>query len=259
MFDKIYYLISLRCSICYATKRISDMNIIGIETATSRLNAALITADGTVRERHTDSRSSHCELLTGFIMELTADAGITLNDIDLVAVSIGPGSFTGLRIGISTAMGLAYGLGVDTVPVDTLEAIAWHTNGTGKLVCPVIDARRREVYTALYRLTGGIPDIIHEPAAMPVIELSCLISGMEESCTVTGPAAPVFRTTLEKAVTYPLTFTEDDGSLPSAVSIAHLGKLHADRGEAIPPSELEPVYLRRSDAEIARATQCKSH
>ena len=155
-------------------------------------------------------------------------------------------------------MGLAYGLGIDTVPINTLEAIAWNMGEPGTLICPVIDARRQEAYTALYRLTMGIPEIVHEPTALPVAGLSSLIAEMDETCTITGPAVTVFRASLENTISTPLTFIEGDDRLPSALSIARLGLLHAERGERIPSSELEPVYLRRSDAEIARASQCGS-
>ena len=232
------------------------MNILGIETATESLSTALITA-GIVHERNRDSRSSHCELLTGFINDLVEEAGITVKDIEGIAVSLGPGSFTGLRIGISTAMGLAYGLGIKTAGVNTLMGLAWNVAPPGTLVCPLIDAKRSEVYTAIYRMGKDIPDVIMKPAAVPVSKLADIIKLQDEPLTVTGPAAVQFREILEESAGDLLTFVEPAMALPSAVSIAQAGLVIFSRDGGVTPSAIEPVYLRRSDAEIARNNSCK--
>ncbi|MFC1528650.1 tRNA (adenosine(37)-N6)-threonylcarbamoyltransferase complex dimerization subunit type 1 TsaB [Candidatus Latescibacterota bacterium] len=227
------------------------MNILGIETATERLSTALI-KDGTFHERHNDSRLSHCELLTGFISELVTEAGITMNDIEGIAVSLGPGSFTGLRIGISTAMGLAYGLGLKAVGVNTLMGLAWNSAPPGTLVCPLIDAKRSEVYTAIYRTGNDIPDVVIKPAAVPVAKLADMLRLQGEPITVTGPAAGQFRKTLEETAGASLSFVPSEMAQPSAVSIALVGSAMFNRNRGVTPSALKPVYLRRSDAEIAR-------
>jgi len=226
------------------------MIILGIETATDRLGAALI-AGGRVFERHTDSRSSHCELLAGFIGELTAEAGISLADIGGAAVSIGPGSFTGLRIGIATAMGFAYGLGIKTAGIGTLTAIA-ATAPDGALVCPLIDAKRREAYAAVYRIGTGLPEPVAEPAALPVPKLGALLAGLGEPVLLTGPAGAIFRDQLSAATGIDLPIIAGEAAKPSAVSIARLGALAFSRGDAVDPAHLKPLYLRRSDAEILR-------
>jgi len=227
------------------------MNIIGIETATERLGAALIAGEE-VYERHIDSRSSHCELLTGFIADLVKEAGITMNDIYGVSVSVGPGSFTGLRIGIATAMGLAYGLGIKTAGINTLSALAWNAADKGKLVCPLIDAKRSEVYTGIYRTGNYIPHSFIAPAAMSVDKLALKLLSLDEPVTITGPAAEQFRDTIEKVVGSSTVFIAADEAKPSALAIARLGQLMLRSGKGIHPSALQPVYLRRSDAEIAR-------
>lgn len=228
------------------------MTVLGIETATERLSAALITEDRRIFERREDTRSAHCELLAKFITELTGEAGITLDGVEGVAVSVGPGSFTGLRIGIATAMGLAYGLGVETCGIGTLDALAWNTGKREGLVCPLIDARRAEAYTAVFRMGPGRPETVIEPAAVPVARLAALLTGLREPVTVTGPAAHKFRPLLETAGAPPLAFTDPEASKPSAVAVAELGILVFESGGGSGPSELQPVYLRRSDAELAK-------
>ncbi|MCE5251799.1 tRNA (adenosine(37)-N6)-threonylcarbamoyltransferase complex dimerization subunit type 1 TsaB [bacterium] len=233
------------------------MIALGIETATERLSAALIVEGKQAFERHEDSRSSHCELVNGFITELIGEAGISLAEIDFVSVSVGPGSFTGLRIGIATAMGLAYGLGIPTVPVSTLAALAWKADKPGALVCPLIDAKRSEAYTALYRSNPGeTPQTVREPSAVPVKELGDLLAALNEQVTITGPAASLFINSFSDAG---LTFSviPSQEAKPSAVSVAELGLLIFRAGGGINPAALQPVYIRRSDAEIARNTSCE--
>ncbi|MFA6472001.1 MAG: tRNA (adenosine(37)-N6)-threonylcarbamoyltransferase complex dimerization subunit type 1 TsaB [Candidatus Latescibacterota bacterium] len=228
------------------------MVILGIETATERLSASLLLDGSAVLERNEDSRSSHCELLAQFVMELAKEAGIGLPEIDCIAVSVGPGSFTGLRIGIATAMGLAFGLGVETCGVSTLAALAFETGCPGKLVCPLIDAKRSEAYAALYRTGDGFPETVIEPAAIPVTELSALLAGEHEPITITGPGAEKFRPILESAGGKQLTFIDRESAKPSAAAIARLGLLLFKSGESSNPAELKPVYLRRSDAELVK-------
>lgn len=233
------------------------MIILGIETATEQLGAALF-RDNVAYERHTASKTSHCELLTGFIGELAEEAGITFSEIDCVAVSIGPGSFTGLRIGIATAMGFAYGLGIRTAGVSTLMALAWKSAPDGSLVCPVIDAKRKELYIAGYRVhDGAVPDTLVEPCAVPISELPALFDAFHETVYFTGPAATAFRERIE-STGIRCAFPSVPHSRTSAVSIAEIGGLYFNQGASVEPFGLKPLYVRRSDAEIARDSgSCK--
>jgi tRNA threonylcarbamoyladenosine biosynthesis protein TsaB len=228
------------------------MTILGIETATERLCAALLTREGSLFERRTDSRSSHCELIAGFITELSAESGVPLDRIEGIAVSAGPGSFTGLRIGIATAMGIAYGLGIPACGVNTLAALAWNAEGSGVLVCPLIDAKRSEVYAAVYRTGAGIPVAVVEPAAVPISRLAAILDRLGEPVTLTGPAAETFRPILEAAGTPPLAIVPPESAKPSAGAVARLGRLMFASGGGGSPASLSPVYLRRSDAELAK-------
>ena len=228
------------------------MIIIGIETATERLSASILIENEQILERHKDSHSSHCELLTGFILELVNEANITMDEIDCVAVSVGPGSFTGLRIGIATAMGLAYGLGIPACGINTLMGLAWNSVEHGKLICPVIDAKRSEVYTALYRTGDDIPQTVIEPMTLPVSKLAGILLDKNEKVIITGPAAEKFRDMLHESLGKSASFIPPDLAQPSALSIAELGLIHYRLNRSIHPGTLKPVYLRRSDAEIAR-------
>src|SRR3989339_1745968 len=158
------------------------MIILGIETATERLSASLLIENKGIFEHHEDSKTSHCELLTKFILDLSGEAEICVDDINCIAVSTGPGSFTGLRIGMSTAMGIAYGIGVKTCGVNTLMGLAWKKGTPGSIICPVIDAKRSEVYTGLYRISdSGLPAIIHEACVIPVGKFHEIFSETDEN------------------------------------------------------------------------------
>ena len=228
------------------------MTILGIETATEFLSASLLVDGAEPLERSLQSRSSHCELLAGFIMELAEEAGISLNDIGGIAVSTGPGSFTGLRIGIASAMGLAYGLGIKTAPVGTLAALAFDSTVPGSLVCPLIDAKRREVYAGLYRLTDSVPETVIKPSALSLDNLTGLLEKAGEPVIVTGTAVVLLQSDVSSHKLSSLSFIPLPDAAPSAVSVAGLGLHIFEAGGEVEPAMIEPVYLRRSDAEIIR-------
>jgi len=125
--------------------------ILSLETATTNCSVALASDGKVVASRSINSGYSHAEKINVFIQEVIAQAGVTLKDLQAVAVSSGPGSYTGLRIGISTAKGLCYALDIPLISVNTLDAMAQGiTAGKDELIVPMIDARRMEVYSAVY-------------------------------------------------------------------------------------------------------------
>jgi len=134
--------------------------ILQIETATTVCSVALAMDGVVLAYKQIDERNIHAEVITVFIDELVATAGITYHELDAVAVSCGPGSYTGLRIGVSTAKGLCYALDKPLIAIETLEAMAWGAINAAAyideklLLCPMIDARRMEVYTAIFNTSG---------------------------------------------------------------------------------------------------------
>ena len=125
--------------------------ILSLETATTNCSVALASDGKVVASRSINSGYSHSEKINVFIEEVIAQAGVTLKDLQAVAVSSGPGSYTGLRIGISTAKGLCYALDIPLIAINTLDAMAQGFNARkDELIVPMIDARRMEVYSAVY-------------------------------------------------------------------------------------------------------------
>ncbi len=223
------------------------MNILGIDTATGRMSVAIVSGEDAY-ETDSDTPSSHCERLTPTIGALLETAGLAAGDIGLVAVSTGPGSFTGLRIGIATAMGFAWSTGIPAVGVGTLMGLGHRPDSAGMLICPVIDARRSEAYAAVYRAAGCVPECVVEPRAVPLDTLAGILSGFDEPVILTGPAAERFGPVLRKNCNADIRTTPPESSPVSALSVARIGLCLHEQGDSTPPAALKPLYLRRADA-----------
>lgn len=231
------------------------MRILALETATREGSVALRDGDTEV-ERPADLRG------TGVVAAMDAllrETGRRAGEIDAVAVSVGPGSFTGLRIGVAAAQGFCRATGARAVPVGTLDALAaaavgteWGVEGTRLLAS--VDARRGEVYAALYRVGGPAPVREWGPEAVSCAALAERLAGMEPPDGRTpgvlvgdGAAllAPLFPPGADWAAPVRL-------ARPSAAAVARLAAAQAAGGETVGADRLEPVYLRKSDAEIHR-------
>jgi tRNA threonylcarbamoyladenosine biosynthesis protein TsaB len=215
---------------------------------------ALLLPDGALLERDVGRPAAPGERPTGHGRELVpaidalvAEAGIKKTDIGAVAVSVGPGSYTGLRIGVTAAKTLAWALGCDLVAVPTLEALAREAApeapaGTRRLV-PVVDARQREVYAAIFRLDGAEVRRASEDAVEPPAELASRLRGGDH----------VFGTGVARsgeALALPDGATSSDGpTCPRAGTVARMGAERLARGDRIDIHDASPVYLRASEAE----------
>jgi tRNA threonylcarbamoyladenosine biosynthesis protein TsaB len=242
------------------------MRILGIDTALSTASAALIEDGQLVAEKTHSNRASldraavigpkanHAEIILPLIEAVLHQATLSLRDLSGFAVSIGPGSFTGLRIGLSTIKGLAYGLGVPVVGVSTLLANAARVDDFDGLICSFLDARKKEVYAALFRRSGESLTRVTEDVAAGVPAVIGLVGELSGAapCLVIG----------DGAITYGKLFTDELGkrvrlsagdlysSLASAV--ARLSEDQIRQADGSDLGSLVPVYLRASEAELKR-------
>jgi tRNA threonylcarbamoyladenosine biosynthesis protein TsaB len=233
------------------------VKLLAVETATSAGSVALW--DGRrISRADVDLRGAGA---LPAVSELLARERVPAGDIDAVAVSVGPGSFTGVRIGVALAQGFCLGNGAKAVAVGTLEALAesavdtdWGVEGT--LLLPSVDARRGEVYAALYRIAarGEPPARLWGPEPVSLAAFArrfaeLLPSGTEAPGVLLGDGA---------ALLLPMLPARSGWSAPArlgrteAVAVARVGARRAAEGHAVDPGALEPVYLRKSDAEIHR-------
>ncbi|MCD8374530.1 MAG: tRNA (adenosine(37)-N6)-threonylcarbamoyltransferase complex dimerization subunit type 1 TsaB [Oscillospiraceae bacterium] len=225
------------------------MLILGLEASAKAASAAL-TRDGALLAQHFQcSGLTHSRTLLPMTEDLLKNAGLALADVDAVAVSQGPGSFTGVRIGISTAKGLCWGAEKPAVGVSTLEAMAW--NGecapAGSVICCVMDARRSQVYNALFDFRDGRPQRLCEDRAIALEQLGAGLRDMGRLAYVVGDGA-------ELGYNY-LTASGVPAVLapPSVRRQCAFGVCRAAEGrEPKSAAELLPVYLRLSQAERER-------
>lgn len=231
------------------------MKILAIESASLTASVAIVTEDRILAEYTVNHKKTHSETLLPMVERCLSMTDMTMADIDAVAVSAGPGSFTGLRIGASTAKGLAYGADKPIIPVPTLDAMAYGLYGSSDILCPIMDARRGEVYTGLYEFRDGV-FVIHEAAlACPVTEEAAKAQALSEKLgkgvTFLGDGLPVHEEAIRAA--FPAArFAPAHLRFQKASSVATLGMKLYQEGQAVSAFEFLPVYLRESQAERER-------
>ena len=190
---------------------------------------------------------SHTASLPALVDQVLARAALSLDDVEGLAVSIGPGSFTGLRIGLALAKGIALAGGLPLVGVPTLEALAWVADAPpGTTICAALDARKREVYAALFAATGAAPRRLSPDLALSP---EVLAARLTPPCVVVGDASEVYGDVLgARAVLRPFATHHPRGGV-----IARLGFDRLAAGEGRNPGPLEPTYVRPPDAELPRS------
>lgn len=231
------------------------MKILGVETATTTGSVAVVGDAGVIAEYTLNIELTHSERLMSTVDRVLSDTGIRVADIDAFAVSIGPGSFTGLRIGLAAVKGLALVTNKPVVPVPTLKALAWNLPHAAWPVCPLLDARKNEVYTAIYRFgESGIEQLMEES----VLPLRGLAERITERTLFTGEGTRLFRDDIRSLFGGRAVFAPASASVPSAASVAEIGLMLLKAGERAEPDSLTPLYLRRPEAEIAWEKRSRS-
>jgi len=228
------------------------MKVLAIDTSTM-LGGIAITDDslGLIAEVRLNVKSTHSERLMTEIDHILTQAGLALSDMDVFAVAIGPGSFTGLRIGLSTVKGLSYATGKPIVSVPTLEALAWNFPYCNYPVCTMLDARKKEVYAALFLWdNNGFIRLIDEVS----IKVNELLENVKlftnESVIFTGEGALLYRDKIIEGMGGKAILAPHEKMIPSPANVASLGIKKAQEGKFSEPISLVPFYIRRSEAEI---------
>ena len=192
--------------------------------------------------------NTHSETLLPMIESLLKLHALTVNDIDLFAASAGPGSFTGVRIGVATLKGLAFDTQKPCIGVSTLEALAYNLNIVNGLVCPVMNARRKQVYTALFRYQNGQAERLFPDNAIAITELDELLKQYGEPVYLTGDGYSI----TEELLTHKIIPTPERLRHQSAYSVAQIARKTYMEGIVTTDSEMVPTYLRPSQAERER-------
>jgi len=222
------------------------MVILGIETSTKTCSIALIDGERIRDEISLHLGLSHSEKLIPLIDEILKRNTKAIKDIDGIAVSIGPGSFTGIRVGVSTARGFAQSLNIPLVGIPSLDALAFGVGTSGEVVCPMIDALRREIYTALYagrkRLTPhqliGIENWLER------------LKEKRETILFLGEAVDIYENLIKDFLKKKAKIVKKEKRYASAAKVAELGWEKLVSGEGKKYDEVFPLYIRRPEAEV---------
>ena len=222
------------------------MIILGIESATSQVGCAIGGHEGVLASTHSSRGRRHAENLTPQIDFVREQARISLNEISVIAVDIGPGLYTGLRVGVATAISMAFGLGVPMIGISSLDLLAYPVRHCAKLIVPAIDARRGEIFHANYRQVPGGVQRISEPSVSSPDDVAADLLAHGNEALLVGDGA--IRYSEIFANLRGVEAAEPSMAYPSAASIVQLAHAKALREEFVSPTELEPMYLRKPDA-----------
>ncbi len=231
--------------------------IIAIETSTTFASAAAVKDGRLLAEASVYVPQGHCENLLPMLEALLSGAGLGLDGARAFAVSLGPGSFTALRIGLSTVKALALASGKPLVGVGTLDAVAFNAAGLCSHVCPIIDARRGEVFFSLFRdESGGQERLLDYGAERPddavALISSFMASAPEGKVIFLGDGVEACRGSIEHQLGARAIFAPQHLGTPRASAVGVLALKLLERGRVDDVAAVEPIYVRRSDAEIRR-------
>lgn len=228
------------------------MKLLAIDSSGLVASAAVLSEQSIVAEFTVNNKQTHSQTLLPMTEQVMKMSGISLEELDAVAVASGPGSFTGLRIGAATAKGLGLALNKPIVPVPTLEGLAFRLAGMDGVVCPMMDARRNQVYTGIYRVREQTLEVVSAQKAVDIHEIIGELNALAEPVTLLGDGVPVQREVLQDELTVTWQEAPPHLSRQSAAAVAALGALYFAEGRIESASEHRPVYLRKSQAERER-------
>lgn len=229
------------------------MRILALDSSGLVASVAIMEEEQTIAEYTVNYKKTHSQTLLPMLDEIVKMTEMDLNTIDAIAIAGGPGSFTGLRIGSATAKGLGLALGKPLIHVPTLEGLACNLYGCSSLICPIMDARRNQVYTGVYRLNESGLQVVKEQMAIDVGVLAEQLNALGEAVTFLGDGVPVYREQLEEKLTVPFTFAPANMNRQRAASVGLRGFQYYREGRIESAAEHQPDYLRVSQAERERA------
>ena len=225
------------------------MKLLVLESSGLVASVALMEEDKMVCEFTMNHKKTHSQTLLPMVDEMMKITGFNKKELDAIAVSKGPGSFTGLRIGSATAKGLAQALGIPVVAVSSLEGLAANLYGTADLICPIMDARRAQVYTGLFQYEGERLETRLSDTAVAVSELIDILNEKGEPVIFLGDGVPVYQKLLEEGLKVPYRFAPSHMNRQRAGAVGVLAVQYFEEDRVETSKEHKPEYLRKSQAE----------
>ena len=233
------------------------MKILGLDSSGIVASVAVVEDDILVAEYTVNYKKTHSQTLLPMLDEIAKMTELDLNTIDAIAVAAGPGSFTGLRIGSATAKGLGLALRKPLIAVPTVEGLAYNLYDTDGLICPIMDARRRQVYTGIYRFEEHRLVTVEDQMAVPMEEMIRKLNEYQQPVTFLGDGVPVFADMITEKLNVPYSFAPAHVNKQRAAAVAALGLIYYKEGRTQTAMEHIPDYLRVSQAEREREERQK--
>lgn len=236
------------------------MRVLAIDSSGLTATVAIVEDDTTIAEFTINYKKTHSQTLLPMIDEMVKMVEADLNTIDAIAVAGGPGSFTGLRIGSATAKGLGLALGKPLIHIPTADAMAYSIYGCEDIICPIMDARRNQVYTGIYQMDGDKLQVLEAQMAVEIDELAKKLCTYGKPVIFLGDGVPVHKDRLEKELmtNYDIAFAPAHMNQQRAATVGMLGIQYYKEGKTETAMEHKPDYLRVSQAEREREERLKA-
>lgn len=234
------------------------MKVLALDSSGLVASVAVAEDEALLAEYTVNYKKTHSQTLLPMLDEVAKMIELDLKSVDVIAVAAGPGSFTGLRIGSATAKGLGLALDKPLVHVPTVDALAYNLYGCGKYICPLMDARRNQVYTGIYRFAGSTFEIVEPQSPMAVEEIAEKLNALGGDVIFLGDGVPVYREMLAGLMHVLYDFAPAHMNRQRAASVAALALTYAKEGRVETAAEHAPDYLRLSQAERERAEAMKA-
>lgn len=233
--------------------------ILAIDSSSIVSSVAIVKEDTLIAEYTINVKKTSSQTLLPMIDEIFRMTGMDKKEIKAIAVTSGPGSFTGLRIGAATAKGLALALGVDIISVPTVEAMAYNYNYCNKLICPIMDARRNQVYTGIYQCEDEQLEEIMPQCAISIDELMERLLELKQKVVFIGDGIPVFKEYIMERMGNQCFFAKQHSDRQKAGALGAIAWEKYKRGEMVSADTFAPEYLRMSQAERERMENDKKN
>lgn len=233
------------------------MKILALESSGLVASVAVVTEDRLIGEYTTNFKKTHSQTLLPMMDTLLNMTGMSVGEMDAIAVSGGPGSFTGLRIGSATAKGLGLALNKPIISVPTVDAIAYNMFGTDAVICPLMDARRNQTYTGLYTFERDRMICLWGQKAVMIGDIIAEINDRGQRVIFLGDGVPVFRQALEEGMQVPHSYAPVHLNQQRAGALGALAVQYYQEGRYETAAEHQPDYLRQSQAERELAVKKK--
>lgn len=233
------------------------MKILGIDTSTKICSLGLIEEEDILIEYTLNNiQKKHSSILVPVIKDIFERVNLKLQDIDGIAVSLGPGSFTGLRIGLGVAKGLSYAGSLPLLGIPTLDALALSLKGMPCLICPILDAKKDEIYNAVFRGDNNIEKVM-DYKCEDINSLLVRLSPLREKIIFIGEGLIRYQEIIKERIGQDALFIDPQLVFPRGTNVAFLGLEKLKMGKEDNISTLSPLYLRKPEAEIAWEKKCK--